>query len=917
MTSMETQSARPFVGRGGEMAAASELIESVRGGRGHALVIEGEAGIGKSRVVDETLALAAHAGFGIYRGTAKELERDVPFGPLLHALDADEQSIEGLLDAIERVTGEGPAVVAVEDLHWADVSTLQVLGRSLRLLPLLPLFLVSSARPHPRPRELEAFVEEVRTPGTVVTLSPLHRGEVSLLASELLDGPPGPNLLEELQGAGGNPLFVVQLVSAIRDEGSLSQIGDAFEIAQSEVPPSLRVTILRRLSYLSDPTIETLKVAAVLGTAFELTTLSELLGRSAADIYADLNDALKAQLLVERDDELAFRHDLVRDALYDDLPASVRKALHADAAKVLSAIGQPATVVAGHISRSAIKGDVEAVSVLRDAASEIVRTAPSEAAELLEHALEIATPQLRDIDLIEIEHADALLAAGRLHDAEMQARAVITRGNRRSSGRAHAILVRSLRYRGRLDESLEELIRAAETAASDHEKAMLWAEVACALAQIGDLERHRDAATKAIEIAERVGVESALALALAANAATWLVEGREASIELLDRALQIAGDDLREAWRAEVVLMASMILGTSRERRPEIIELLQRGLRDAEEAGLTWSFPEYHAELGMLHHRNGDFDDARAEMEIARELGNAVGSWLDAYLAARLARLAVARGDVEEARALIEEGERLRPVVDLQHENAAQFAFARCVLAEAENRPDEALAIIERSIDGFASTSGWVGYVVLFVDFAPLMLAAGKRSDVEKMHAMLSGAWAQEGESSVALLLRLRALLDDDPDLAVEAVDLSMANDDYPAETARLLEDAAGLLSKHGRTEEAIGYLKTSLQRWETFGAPLFAARVEARLRALGVRRGVRGRRGRPASGWEALTGTEQKIVDLVGRGLVYREIAERLFVSRRTVETHVAHIFEKLGVSSRKELRDLMAQRPPETTVQ
>jgi DNA-binding NarL/FixJ family response regulator len=915
---MHTAGVQVFVGRTSELSVASSLLDLIRGGSGHALVVEGEAGIGKSRFLDEFLHQSQDSGFDIYRGTARQLERDVPFGPLLHAIDVHEPSIEGMLDAFEKLATRGPTVIAVEDLHWADVSTIQLLGRSLRLLPLLPLLLVASARPHPRPRELETFVEEVRASGTMLPLSPLPPDEVALLTADLLGEKPGPNLLEELGGAAGNPLFVVQLVSAIRDEGALVPVGDALDIARSEVPPSMRVTILRRLSYLSDSTIETLKVAAVLGTSFELVVLAKLLGRSAATVYADLSDAMRAQLLVERGDELAFRHDLVRDALYDDLPSSVRKALHADAAGALAGMGQPATVVAGHIFRSAIQGDTEAVSVLRDAAGEVVRTAPNEAAELLEHALEIAAKDLPDIDILEMECANALLAAGRLKDAEAKARDVIARGQGRSSGRARAILVRSLSYRGQLDDSLEELVLAAEEPASDHEKAGLWAEVARSLAHAGESERAHDAARKAIEIAERVGNDPALALALAADASTRLVGGREATIELLDRAVAIAGDDLREAWRADVILIAAAMLGDPAERRSETIQLLQRGLRDAEEAGMTWSIPEYHGAIGILHHRQGDFDDARAEMEIARELGRALGTWYgDGYLAARLARLAVARGDVEEARSLIQEGEQLRPVVSYQDENAAQFAYAQCLLAQAENRPDDVLAIIRRSSEEFSSNSWWAGYVVFFVDFAPLMLAAGWRGEVEQMNATLSEVLPAEGASSVALLLRLTALLEDDPDKAVKAVDLAVANDDYPAETAVLLEDAAGVLSRHGRTEEAVDYLRTALQRWESFGAPRFAARVEARLRELGIRRGVRGPRGRPSSGWEALTGTEQKVVDLVGRGLVYREIAERLFVSRRTVETHVVHIFEKLGVSSRKELRDLMAQRPPETSVQ
>src|SRR5688572_22635782 len=117
IASMDAAGVQMFVGRGNEMSVASALIDPIRGGSGHCLVVEGEAGIGKSRFVEELLAVASRSGFDVYRGTARELEKDVPFGPVLQAIDVVERSVEGVLDVLEGLCEKGPVVIAIEDVH--------------------------------------------------------------------------------------------------------------------------------------------------------------------------------------------------------------------------------------------------------------------------------------------------------------------------------------------------------------------------------------------------------------------------------------------------------------------------------------------------------------------------------------------------------------------------------------------------------------------------------------------------------------------------------------------------------------------------------------------------------------------------------------------------------------------------------
>jgi DNA-binding CsgD family transcriptional regulator len=168
---------------------------------------------------------------------------------------------------------------------------------------------------------------------------------------------------------------------------------------------------------------------------------------------------------------------------------------------------------------------------------------------------------------------------------------------------------------------------------------------------------------------------------------------------------------------------------------------------------------------------------------------------------------------------------------------------------------------------------------------------------------------AREAPSARGVALRCRGLVENDADILLEAVE-AYRRSPRPVELAWTCEDAGVALVSHGRKAEGIPLLQEALSGLEAVGALREARRVEAHLRGAGARRGRRGVRRRPAMGWDALTDTERRVVDLVCEGLTNRGVAERLFISRRTVDTHVAHVFGKLGVRSRAELAARAARR-------
>jgi predicted ATPase len=142
--------------------------------------------------------------------------------------------------------------------------------------------------------------------------------------------------MAEVAAAGGNPLFVTELVAALLHEGAIQVADGRAEVAEMTLPPSLRLTILRRLSFLPDDTLEALRPASILGSSFSLTDLSATTGRSVLELSSVLAEAMRARVLEDDGDRLRFRHDLIHEAIYEDLPASVRLALHREAGRRLA-----------------------------------------------------------------------------------------------------------------------------------------------------------------------------------------------------------------------------------------------------------------------------------------------------------------------------------------------------------------------------------------------------------------------------------------------------------------------------------------------------------------------------------------------------------------------------------------------------
>ena len=925
------RSRSPLVGRASEMESLGRLLDRARAGRGSVALIEGEPGIGKTRLLGEMLAEAGALGFVVLQGAAEEMEQDRPFGPIAEALslrldagdprrsaiarlmrpngDAEAreggpvsryQVLEAVVDLVEDLSATRPIALGLDDVHCADASTLLVVRHLARRLGSLPVVILMTSRPVPRTGELAGILEALRRAGLEeVDLGPLSGDEVTELAGHLASGSPDPDVVAQLAGTAGNPLLVTELVSAIREAGRGSD--ERLEGRGVGVPTTFADAVLRRLRFLSSDAFHVLRHASVLGSVFSVADLALVLGRPATDLVAPLDEARIARLLVAADDRLRFRHDLVREAVYTDLPESVRKELHAHAARVLGAAGRSALQVAAHVTRSASPGDDDAVRWLHSAAKECLELAPTVAADLLQRAREIAGAQAEPDLLTDLLTAEVW--SGRLAEAESLGRQLlIANGPRALKDQIRLSLARALMFQGRAGEGLTILEPALDDAETGGVPAPLIAIGTILRVMVGDVEGARALGVEGVRVAERAGDVSDEALNLVYLAmAERAAGGLPRAVELASRAVETV-QRARSATPQQVNVhnLAGMIL-IDVDRMEEAHAVLQAGRRLAEDHGFVWGEAHCHVLLAERLLHAGEWDDAIAEAETTLDLCEAFGTWHAFGMAKSiLALVAQRRNHLRDAADHLATADARLATAPTQHRRP-WIPWVTGLVLEAKGDRHGALRSL---VEAWTGCEGVIADAATFgPDLVRLAIDLGERRLATEVTAMLeAGAKTAAVPRIDGTALQCRGALDDRIDALEAGVSATRASG-RPYDLARASEAAAALLGRSGTTEGAIAHLRESVEIFEGLGATRDTARAEASLRALGAPRGRRTLRGRPKMGWESLTPTEGLVVQLVAEGLRNRDVANRLFMSRRTVETHLTHIFGKLGISSRTEL--------------
>jgi len=924
--------AGPLVGRDSETAMLVRFITEVAGGQGSSVLIEGEPGIGKSALVRAALAKAADVGCQVFWGAGDELGQALPLLPLLEGLRVRDPSTnprrntivrllrgeltadrgadvaaalaEQLLALIAEKCAVLPTILVVDDLQWADQASITLWGRLARSVRQVPLLLVGMMRPVPQRDDLLALRRAVDEAGRL-QLTGLTEAAVAELVAALAGGKPDGKLLRLADGAAGNPLYVTELVAALARSSSLT-ITDAgtAELTSGPAPSSLSAAIADRLGFVSGSVREVLRAAALLGVDFAVPDLATVLGRGVADLVQAVDEARAAGVLAESGNGLGFRHPMIRTALYDEIPAPVRAAWHRDAARALAEAGAPADRVARQLlwAVGGSGGTTDPIDewILRwlaRTAELLVGQAPRAAAELLRQAVASSPVGSAEHVLLVVRLADALYRVGDRAEAEQVANRAL----------AHAVepdllvdlhwtLAQCRMLAGRSAESLAALNRAlAAPGISARHRARLLVLTARTHCNLGEVETAGRVAAAALEAAAEAGDNWAIGWALHVLTIVTGVQGQMTdALPLFDRALAVTQADPALTDLRLLLQINKAIALRGLDRYEEAFAAARQARHLADRAGTVFRLSQAHSALGQLLFDTGQWDDALAEVEVLHDdLKEPAAACNDHGIAAVIC---FHRGEITATRghlaAAVPYAKRIGNRV------VGPLALARSLDCEHAGALPEALAVLTA---GFAGNKEELEEIEdLFADAVRL---ATKVGDLGTAKAIAGHAVALAAESEIphrqANALYCHSLLDHDGTRLLAAAE-RYGDATRPLLSAKALEAAAGAFIDGGDRGQARAAFTRAVDIYTSLGAATDVARLRTRFRAHGIRRGPHAKHRQARSGWDSLTPAETKIAALVEGGLSNPEIAARLFLSRRTVATHVSHILKKLDVHSR-----------------
>ncbi|MFE2757488.1 BTAD domain-containing putative transcriptional regulator [Actinosynnema sp. NPDC059335] len=859
-----------LLGRDAELAAVSRAVEGLSAGRGGTLWVEGEMGIGKSALLAAALARAALAGHQTAHAVADELDSRFPLRLALDALRVDPTAadprraavaralrerqpagsifgngdpvaggVDRLVDLVERLCADAPLALALDDLQWADESSTEVWRRLGALTRRLPLLLMGAARPVPRRPEVVRLRRVVESGGGVVLdLAPLGDSDVADIVGRLVGAPPGPALREIAARAGGNPLYVREVADALLRERLVvvgEDVAEVGEHAFDRVPGSLVSAVDGRLDLVSAPTREVLRWAALLGGEFSVDGLSVVLARPVAELVTPFEEAAAAGVLRDAGSRIAFRHPVLRQALYERTPAALRNALHQQAAQALAHAGAPVHHVAEQLLAAA--GDVGAwvVDWLLARAPALVYEAPLVAVELLQRALRSTAVPEEQAATLRAHLSSALFRIGRDAEAEHQARRALPR--LRDPDRIAEVRWTSAYVPFRASRPEQALASLRETLADPVLPGAWRARLLSLLALVqraglDDLDAAAASARESIAVGERAADPFAIGQSLEV---LWQVDAARrdyvSALAYLDQALDIVGTDFALTDLRLVLLDNRVFTLQCLDRLDEATETMRQAF-DAAGHGA----PVAALQVGAAVHRFwlGGWDEAVDRLDAVlgddsgiTGFGLREGGLMLLHGVAAL--IAAHRDDEVTLKRHLHDGLTLSLATAANRENNDFLVAARAAAAY-------------RNGDHVGAIEVWGG--ILDTEYARMMLRhqwlpdlvrvaldcgdlATARAAVEACEA--EAAMEKTPARAAAAARRCRCVLEEDPDGLTE-VAAHYRSVGRVFESAQTVEDRAVLLARRGRAEEAGAALREAVGVYRDLGAAWDIRRATARV---------------------------------------------------------------------------------------
>jgi DNA-binding CsgD family transcriptional regulator/Flp pilus assembly protein TadD len=922
----------PLVERELELETVARLLAGARASSGGAIVFEGPAGIGKSSLLAAARTTAA-ADMCVLSARGGELERELPFGivrqlleevvttdaeergtllagaaalakPVLLAADPEAvaepsfSALHGLYWLTINLTGSQPVLVAVDDAHWADLASLRWLIYLARRLAGVPLALVLATRTA-EPGPVQELHDELLVIPEVSVLQPggLSEQAIATLAAQSLVTEPDPAFVTACRRAtGGNPFLLLELLGELQRRGiapSRENARLAGQLSSHGVGRAVRA----RLRRLPPACTALARAVAVLGDTAEPPLAARLAGLDD-DEASSAADALAAAAIFEPARPLSFVHALVRSSIYSELSSQECARSHLSAARLLAAAGKAADRIAVHLLATRPSGEMETVDMLREAAKEARgRGAPEVAVTYLRRAL--AEPPSPDLEAALVyELGKAALSAGDLELAIEQLRkATQELGNRAIRAEAANALGSALFITRQPAEALTDLTAVIdELPATEREQGLRLQATRWAAAR-GDIAvwRRLQATGERFVITSRrprtVGERLQIAVAGYEAARTGTAaDARELALRALagGQLLRDPGPESGGFWIAPFVLLLAHADDDTVRVTTEVIDW-------AKQHGSLPAFSMAAQLRAYACLRRGSLADAEADAVTALEHPGVPG--FPPYARITLVNVVVAQRRPSEADEILMGGAS-QPAAPGQ----IRYLQTRARLQAALQRPEDALADLfecgRLEVEWEIRTPAFGSWRA---DAAPLLASLGRQEEAGVLaHEELERCRAFGAPGPLGISLRTLGRVESG-DTGIELLEQSVAQLER---SPRRLERAISLLElgaatrRAGRRADAREPLRKALELATSCGADAVAARAHDEL----VTAGARPRRD-PIESRRNLTASELRVARMAAEGLTNREIAQGLFLTENTIETHLRSVFRKLAIRSRSQL--------------
>lgn len=939
-----------LIGRRGELAALQNAFAGIKDSKGKIVFLSGEAGVGKTLLAENSLS---QSGLKVYTGRATE-EITPPYGPIAAALrdclremprrkfdcgpltpylalllpelgdpprdPSRDTIVEAISAALSGITSRAPSAIFLDDLHWADEATLELLpdlADRLQNQPLLFLGTYRSDEVH-RGHRLRRVRNELRRRRKLkeIFLEPLSLQESAALMERVLEGRPAFQLAELIyEKTQGVPLFVEELSSALIAHHRVRKGDNGLELVPGEnlpLPESIRDAILLRLDVLSGEARSLLEVAAVAGTEFDLQLITRLTGEEAG-----LDELFERSLLIESETGRAsFRHALTREAVHDEILWSRRRTLNRQIAEYLESASALPELIAQHWLAANEPGKAR-LALVACAERSCQLHAYRDAARAGHQALEIwpegedEENRLRTLERL----AHCAQVSGQLNDAVRALRELVESPQFTENHQRRGEALRSLATIYSLQGAWEQSQASRKAAAEAFEKADLPAEAAVEyLAAAGrysgmlQITLAIEFCDKALALAEKSDRLDLQARTLGLKGNLLAVQGKfREGIETVNQGLSIAlthklADAASEVYRRlGAALEYASDYNSSREVYTSTYSYCQNQGEEAQ-AQLCLSCMSY------ILFRTGDWKYC---IDVCQEVINDEKSAAGGKATAMgiLGMIRSYRGETRQARKYMQEAysqtirDQSMAMQLIALWGLAQLEEFESEIAKAEEYYRQLLALWGQTRDIHDSLPGMFSAVTFFV-------AQGLEKEaalcVDALARMASVTGNHEALATLAHALGETALLHGNAAEATRQFLQAMVQfEKLELPVERLKAEFRGGMAfiAAGQRDTGIEHLLSAYRLARNLGARQLASQVAAELDKLGVSAEERRNPEAPERAITAgLTRRQVEIARLIGDGLTNKEIADKLFLSSRTVEMHVANMLNRLDCRSRSE---------------